>query len=100
MQQDAIDQCSRVLQRRGKLLDNGTRLEEDELCPKDAVTDVIVTFNGNAYVVALCGEHKRHHDQAAADRRAKRRGEGRAAREAAATKRRIEYVTRHDGGSQ
>lgn len=65
-------ECQRVVRRRGFRLDNGTRLDDDELCPKYAVTDVIVTFNGNAYIVPLCAEHKSMHDQAAADRRKRR----------------------------
>ena len=64
--------CSAVLHKRGSILD-GERLDDDILCPRDATTDVIVTFNGKRYVVPLCAEHKAHHDQAAADRRAQRR---------------------------
>lgn len=93
-----LSECSRVLARRGTMQADGTRLDDDELCPHIASTDVIVTFNGNAYVVPLCDEHKRHHDQAAADRRAQRRGENRAAADRQATKRRVEYVTRSHGG--
>jgi len=64
--------CARVIERKGTLQADGSRLDDDELCDRAASTDVIVTFNGNAYVVPLCPEHKAHHDQAAADRRKRR----------------------------
>jgi hypothetical protein len=83
--------CNMVLKKRGRQPD-GSWLDDDQLCAETAVTDVIVTFNGNAYIVPLCGEHKRHHDQAAAERRAQRAGANRAAADRATTKRRVNHV--------
>jgi len=97
------DLCSRVIQRRGSVLANGERLDDDELCLNTATTDVIVTFNGNAYVVPLCAEHKGHHDQAAADRRHKRAGNTRRAQHQPAQRNLLETalsITRPSNGGK
>lgn len=86
--------CAAVLFKRGSVLE-GKRLDDDILCDNAATTDVIVTFNGKRYVVPLCSEHKAHHDQAAADRRAQRSGSHRRDLEKETNDRRVKYVREH-----
>jgi hypothetical protein len=86
------DECARILIKRGQQLPNGGKATDDILCDKYGVTDVIVTFNGLRYVVPLCGEHKAHHDAAAAERRSQRSGAARREADKRANDRRIAHV--------
>ena len=47
--------------------------EDEEFCPNVGTGEVIVTFNGFRYLVPLCSQHRKEHDDAGAQRRIARR---------------------------
>lgn len=80
--------CSRITKKR----DRRIKGDSDLICDKRAVRDAIVSFNGLSYIVALCGEHGAHHDDAAARRRNARNGTTRRERDAATHERRVKVM--------
>jgi hypothetical protein len=58
-----VTTCARSLER-------PTNLPEDEVfCGREADREVIVSFNGVRYLVAVCAQHGKEHDDVAARRR-------------------------------
>ncbi len=59
----AVRDCARSIERPSR--DPG----DEMFCANIAVREVVVTFNGHRYLVPLCTQHGREHDDAAARRR-------------------------------
>jgi len=75
-------------------IDRPSRNPDDEsFCANIAVREVVITFNGQRFLVPVCGQHGREHDDAAARRRQARKAENDKHRKT--TERRLNYVREH-----